>query len=234
MKPLHETLRGLWLVLPVALLTCASCAPKQPKVPVPQQPEQIARPLPQEVRQWAPLILRLEQRGFDRSLLVVWFADPQLQFDPSPMRTKLTELDAAALQSGSAPKKIQQALLTMGFDPGPVDGLSGLNTRRAIQAYQQARGALVDGEPDEEVLRMLEADLSRPRSSWPTPPADFIPPSEAPAKPAVYEKLLTPEQLRKSVAFYREHRALLETMRQRYGVPPEIGCRDIHRGNTAG
>lgn len=41
--------------------------------------------------------------------------------------------------------QIQQALAAAGFDPGPVDGISGRKTIAAIRAFQTARGLHPDG-----------------------------------------------------------------------------------------
>ncbi len=40
---------------------------------------------------------------------------------------------------------LQKALKRAGFDPGPLDGISGPKTRAAIKAFQAARGLVVDG-----------------------------------------------------------------------------------------
>ncbi|MFN4288650.1 MAG: lytic murein transglycosylase [Brevundimonas sp.] len=39
----------------------------------------------------------------------------------------------------------QRALQALGFDPGGIDGVIGAGTRRALRAYQQARGITADG-----------------------------------------------------------------------------------------
>lgn len=41
--------------------------------------------------------------------------------------------------------QIQQALRDAGFNPGPVDGIMGALTRRAIRNFQAAKGLQVDG-----------------------------------------------------------------------------------------
>lgn len=41
--------------------------------------------------------------------------------------------------------ELQQLLKTKGFDPGPVDGILGPMTRRAVLAFQAANGLEVDG-----------------------------------------------------------------------------------------
>lgn len=42
---------------------------------------------------------------------------------------------------------LQQALLAAGLDPGPVDGVPGERTRRALMAFQQRAGLVADGVP---------------------------------------------------------------------------------------
>lgn len=43
------------------------------------------------------------------------------------------------------PKDIQQALKDLGFDPGPIDGLRGRRTIKAIKAFQTANDLIPDG-----------------------------------------------------------------------------------------
>ena len=40
---------------------------------------------------------------------------------------------------------IQQALLAKGFNPGPLDGIMGAQTRKAIRQFQAANGLVADG-----------------------------------------------------------------------------------------
>ncbi|SDQ84180.1 localization factor PodJL [Pseudovibrio sp. Tun.PSC04-5.I4] len=54
-----------------------------------------------------------------------------------------------------AVKKLQQALLTMGYDPGNPDGVMGPNTRRAIKSLQARLGMAATGEPDKRFLMAL-------------------------------------------------------------------------------
>lgn len=221
------------VLLPLVCMLLAACAAKEPSAPVVPRPEKpspetrqpeppdVRQPLPASLQRWAPVIYRLEDRGFSRSKLLLWFSSPELTFDPSPMRRKLTELMRIHYKREQT-RRIQGSLKTLGFDPGPVDGLSGSNTRTAIAAYQQAKGLPQTGEPDEELLDRLLADLSRPRELWPRPPSDFTPPADRPVTQAVYKGVLTQKQLAKSTAFYRRHYSLLREMERRYGVPPEL------------
>lgn len=54
-----------------------------------------------------------------------------------------TELDVTARRDGVA--ATQRQLQAHGFDPGPVDGVSGPKTKAAVKAFQQANGLVVDG-----------------------------------------------------------------------------------------
>jgi peptidoglycan hydrolase-like protein with peptidoglycan-binding domain len=47
--------------------------------------------------------------------------------------------------SGSAVKTLQARLQTLGFDPGPIDGIFGSGTDSAVRAFQRARGLDADG-----------------------------------------------------------------------------------------
>ena len=50
---------------------------------------------------------------------------------------------------------MQQALKDKGFDPGPVDGVIGAGTRRALKAWQKAEGLPADGYASLDTLTRL-------------------------------------------------------------------------------
>jgi immune inhibitor A len=54
--------------------------------------------------------------------------------------------------------RLQQALLNLGFDPGPIDGDFGPKTDKAVRAYQTARGLQVDGIVGPKTWAQLHAD----------------------------------------------------------------------------
>ena len=54
----------------------------------------------------------------------------------------------------------QNALAKLGFDPGPIDAMIGMNTRVAIRAWQKARGLPADGYLSVEVLSRLRSEAS--------------------------------------------------------------------------
>jgi hypothetical protein len=51
--------------------------------------------------------------------------------------------------------RLQQELAQAGFYSGPIDGVLGDGTRRAIRAYERANGLPVDGRIDTELLRAM-------------------------------------------------------------------------------
>lgn len=54
-------------------------------------------------------------------------------------------------------REIQQRLVELGFDPGPVDGLLGQKTRAAITAFQRRQGLAADGRATPQVLDALKS-----------------------------------------------------------------------------
>ena len=54
------------------------------------------------------------------------------------------------------PAEIQAALADLGFDPGPVDGKFGPQTRRAIRSFQSQARLPVNGEGSPELLAKLK------------------------------------------------------------------------------
>jgi peptidoglycan hydrolase-like protein with peptidoglycan-binding domain len=51
---------------------------------------------------------------------------------------------------------IQKELLAHGYEPGPVDGIAGPETRAAIRAYQADAGLASDGQPSRRLLDHLK------------------------------------------------------------------------------
>lgn len=54
-------------------------------------------------------------------------------------------------------KNLQQALLDRGFAPGPIDGVVGAGTKRALRAWQKTQGLPADGYASSTVLQKLLA-----------------------------------------------------------------------------
>jgi len=52
-------------------------------------------------------------------------------------------------------ENIQELLVTRGYDPGPIDGVIGLQTRQAIKEFQRTAELPADGHPTPELLEIL-------------------------------------------------------------------------------
>ncbi len=63
----------------------------------------------------------------------------------------------ASQPSGSV-KQIQAELAARGYDPGPIDGIAGEKTRRAIRAYQRDHGLLVNGQPSNQLASHISSN----------------------------------------------------------------------------
>lgn len=53
---------------------------------------------------------------------------------------------------------LQTNLARLGFDPGSVDGILGLQSRKAVRAYQKSRGLVPDGYASEPLLARIEQE----------------------------------------------------------------------------
>jgi len=47
--------------------------------------------------------------------------------------------------SGPVVEHLQQTLKKLGYDPGPIDGIFGYLTERAVKNFQAAQGLRIDG-----------------------------------------------------------------------------------------
>ncbi len=52
-------------------------------------------------------------------------------------------------------KALQQALKDKGFDPGPIDGIIGVGTKRALRVWQRSQNRPADGYASAETLQQL-------------------------------------------------------------------------------
>ena len=55
---------------------------------------------------------------------------------------------------------IQKGLQNLGYNPGPVDGIYGWRTQRAIRDYQKAHGLIVDGQATPSLKTHIEQNIS--------------------------------------------------------------------------
>lgn len=57
---------------------------------------------------------------------------------------------------GNDVRELQFKLVNLGFNPGPIDGVFGVKTERALKEFQQSVGLIVDGICGPETLNFLE------------------------------------------------------------------------------
>lgn len=182
-----------------------------------------SRPLlPAAQALWEPLLRRLLECDFSSRQLLTFFSNPELRFDPEPMRRKLLELLRLHYNSDRT-LAIQKALKELGFDPGPLDGIAGSGTRRAISDFCQAHDLPPNSEPDQALLARLVQQKTLPpagcgQQKSPAPPK----PVSTSADALVHPHLLRQERLEASIAYYRRHGDVLLAMEQRHGIPREI------------
>lgn len=81
-------------------------------------------------------------------------------------------------------REVQTALLSLGYNPGDVDGIAGATTRKAVRAFQQAAGLVADGIAGPETWAALATGL---RSAG-KPHATTVPRAATP--PPWHEELL--------------------------------------------
>ena len=117
-----------------------------------------------------------------------WSDDPMASHDPAGN----APLDPA--QADDKPRPVMQAQVVLdrlGFTPGVVDGESGLSTRNAIMAFQEANGLPQSGTLDEATQSKLGQWSNIPATRVVTIPADFAqgPFYKTPDEPADQAKM---------------------------------------------
>lgn len=58
-------------------------------------------------------------------------------------------------QSSDSIREAQQSLKDKGFDPGPIDGIYGPNTRHALREYQRKENLTADGRLNDKTMDSL-------------------------------------------------------------------------------
>ncbi|HEX4168766.1 MAG TPA: peptidoglycan-binding domain-containing protein [Bryobacteraceae bacterium] len=90
------------------------------------------------------------------------------------MRTSLASVFLAGMlvaapvfsQSAGTIKSVQQALKDKGFDPGPVDGRMGPETRSALKSYQEKQNLTADGRIGPKTLDGLGVKQASPKKNF--------------------------------------------------------------------
>lgn len=76
-------------------------------------------------------------------------------------------------------REVQAALLSLGYDPGPIDGIAGAKTKAAVRAFQSSHRLHVDGVVGPRTIAALQAALQVGRADQPSRvgafPTDWLP-----------------------------------------------------------
>jgi LysM repeat protein len=81
------------------------------------------------------------------------------------------------LQVGSTGEQVQvvqRALVAAGFDPGPIDGIFGQRTERAVKSFQAIQGLTIDGKVGSATLSALRGLRIRTISIRQPRPFDLV------------------------------------------------------------
>lgn len=111
----------------------------------------------------------------------------------------VTSSPATFLRNGSRGSQVsdlQQRLKDAGFDPGPIDGQFGAQTRAAVLAYQKAKGIQVDGIVGPQTKAALLGLEVPPTPERPAPTGPSTPVDPTPGNSSTAQKLEA-EALRK-------------------------------------
>lgn len=117
-------------------------AQKRDTVAKQMRPDQLATARG-EVELWAPKDINNEANII--TIPTEWKAAPQI---------------TASLSNKQMVMKTQSILSTLGFKPGPADGLMGAKTIKAIKEFQSRAGIAVNGKVTLELLTALESSQS--------------------------------------------------------------------------
>lgn len=101
---------------------------------------------------------------------------------PPPALSTAASLSVAA-NGRALVREVQTLLTTLGYDPGPVDGLAGRRVRRAVAAFQQDANLPVTGKVDTALLQTLRAAATPPKQPEPRALAPAPRSETAPAPP---------------------------------------------------
>ena len=176
-------------------------------------------------------------------------ARQELAKGTSETRPTVSEILAAA-QVGPAPltpdeiRELQGRLKATGFNPGPIDGTMGRQTRSAVREYAEAR-ALPNVDATRELLARLKAE---PQASVSSPAVSSPPVSPPPVAQQVDKPTpdsaasLTPDEIRelqgklKAAGYYsgavdgvmgRQTRSSVRDYAEAQGIPNAEATRDL-------
>lgn len=139
------------------LFGCKPIFEKKPLPPKEESKEVAAAPAPSAPPSAAPApvepatnieqVTSIESLGSDSA--------PALAPEAAP---EIDDGDDVVTVTPAIMRKVQQALVNAGFNPGPVDGVSGAKTVNAIESFQKQNG-IPAGKITKKTLRALGVDF---------------------------------------------------------------------------
>ena len=93
----------------------------------------------------------------DVQVVAVTPDEPEQVVSPEPPVSTPESIETALGLNRDERRRIQQGLASLGFDPGPADGLFGQRTRTALGDWQSSQGAATTGHLDAEAAKVLLA-----------------------------------------------------------------------------
>ena len=108
-----------------------------------------------------------QMKGADRSSSAPDSSQKERATSPSDSGKSMKGEQSAAAASWDKEdiKKIQEALKDKGNNPGPVDGIFGPQTQKALRAFQSSQGLKTTGRLDEETVKALGVEHDSSSSS---------------------------------------------------------------------
>lgn len=94
-------------------------------------------------RGWALFMNRFPQSTYQDEALKGW--ERAILVDNPDLDETVRAFEARLSVGPEEYRKIQAALSDAGFDPGPIDGVMGTNSRRALRSYQAAQDLTITG-----------------------------------------------------------------------------------------
>ncbi|MFZ5426647.1 MAG: lytic murein transglycosylase [Thermodesulfobacteriota bacterium] len=160
---------------------------------------------------------RLAADGVPRAQLDDVFSNPRVAFTPDAMGKKLLEMYTRKFGSAVV-LEMQKRLADLGYFFGKADGRPDTVLRTGIRTFQKDHGLPEDGRLSMDLLTLARQERKKagPETSARLKElADKGPPD-------IYESILQPERLAEAREFLDANRKVLEEVRARYGVPPEL------------
>jgi hypothetical protein len=91
-----------------------------------------------------------------RALAQTWASTPEAPIPGAPgLQAPPRALSPQASPRHGLVRQVQERLQAAGFNPGAIDGAMGRQTRDALRWFQNTKGLLATGEPDEKTLEAL-------------------------------------------------------------------------------